>query len=269
MYGAIVGDIVGSVYERYNTTNYNFPLYKFLGKKHSRFTDDSVLTIATASAILKASRTNKKLTSTLFGAEYKEFYKRFPDRGYGRGFRTWASEPIDVVGDSFGNGSAMRVSPIAWITEDYDDVLYLAALTANCSHAHIEGVKGAQAIAGAIFLARKGYSKKDIERIITDDFNYDLDAIVQDLIPLSSFASCQATVPPAIRAFLDSDSYEDAIRRAIVMGGDSDTIAAMAGSIAEAYYGGVPIKLRSVAYVLLPNSMKTIVRDFRHAFKIP
>lgn len=269
MYGAIVGDVVGSVYERYNTTDYDFPIYKFLGKRHSRFTDDSVLTIATASAILKAKQEKKELTSELFGSEYKEFYKRFPDRGYGRGFRAWTDEPEGVIGDSYGNGSAMRVSPVAWISEDFGEVLDLAALTANCSHAHPEGVKGAQAIAGAIYMARKGYSKEDIASIITSKFDYDLNATVQELIPESSFAACQATVPPAIRAFLDSNSYEDAIRRAIVMGGDSDTIAAMTGSIAEGYYNGVPVRLRSVAFLILPMSMKRIVNNFRHAYNIP
>jgi len=269
MYGAIVGDVVGSVYERHNTTDYDFPLYKFWGTRNSRFTDDSVLTIATASTILKSRAKKEELTSDLFGAEYKEFHRRFPNRGYGRGFKAWVQEPIGVIGDSFGNGSAMRVSPIGWISEDLDEVLYLASMTAKCSHAHEEGVKGAQAIAGSIFMARKRFSKEEIAKYVTNKFDYDLDATVQELIPRSSFAACQATVPPAIRAFLDSNDYEDAIRRAIVMGGDSDTIAAMTGSIAEAYYNGVPVKLRSVAFLLLPLSMRKILFGFRKIYELP
>lgn len=269
MYGAIVGDMVGSVYERHNTTDYHFPLYKFWGQRHSRFTDDSVLTIATASAILKAKESNQQLTSDIFSAEYKDFYRRFTNRGYGKGFRAWAGEPVGVIGDSYGNGSAMRVSPIGWMAKDLDEALYFAAMTAKCSHAHEEGIKGAQAISASIFMAKTGYSKQEIADFVISKFEYDLDATVQELIPGSSFAACQSTVPPSIRAFLDSQSYEDALRRAIVMGGDSDTIAAMSGSIAEAYYKGVPVKLRSIAYMLLPISMRKIVTQFRHLYKLP
>jgi ADP-ribosylglycohydrolase len=269
MYGAIVGDIIGSVYERKNTDNYNFPLYNFITRNHSKFTDDTVLTIATASAILKALHNKENFTSDLFANEYKEFYARFPNRGYGRGFRAWAEESQNTIGGSFGNGSAMRVSPVAWVVNDLDKVLNLAAITAECSHSHEEGIKGAKAIASCIFLARKGCSKKEIQNFVSHTFDYDLNANVQDLIPFSSFAACQATVPPAIRAFLESNSYEDAIRRAVIMGGDSDTIAAMTGSIAEAFYNGVPSSLRSVAFLILPLSMKKITTKFRSIYKIP
>jgi len=266
MYGAIVGDIVGSVYERHNTEEYDFPIYKLWGHRHSRFTDDSVLTIATASTLLK-NRHN--LNVDHFAAEYKDFHKRFPNRGYARGFSAWTNEPDGVYGDSYGNGSAMRVSPIGWVSNNVTEVLNLATMSAVCSHGHEEGIKGSQAIAGAICIARNTHSKEAVERFITDNFDYDLNATVQELIPHSSFAACQSTVPPAIRAFLDSNSYEDAIRRGIIMGGDSDTIAAMTGSIAEAYYDGVPVRLRSVAYLILPMSMKRIVNNFRHVYNIP
>lgn len=269
MYGAIVGDMVGSVYERYNTTDYDFPIFKFWGKRHSRFTDDSVLTIATASAVLKAEQTGSDLDSDLFAAEYKEFHKRFPNRGYGRGFNAWVEEPVGVLGESFGNGSAMRVSPIGWMYDDFDDTLDAAEVSAMCSHSHPEGVKGAQAIAGSIFMARNGYDKEAIGKTMAKMFDYDLNATVSELIPESSFAACQASVPPAIQAFVQSSDYEDAIRRAIVMGGDSDTIAAMTGSIAEAYYGGVPAKFRSIAFLLLPISMRKIVAQFRQRYEIP
>lgn len=261
--------MAGSLYERHNTTDYNFPFYKFFGTRNSRFTDDSVLTIATASAILKTKNNKALLTSDLFSAEYKEFYKRFPNRGYGKGFKAWADEPVGVIGDSFGNGSAMRVSPIGWISNDYDEVLELASITAQCSHAHPEGIKGAQAIAGSICLARTGYSKEEIGKIMAKTFDYNLKATVQELIPDSSFAACQASVPPAIKAFVDSESYEDAVRRAVIMGGDSDTIAAMAGSIAEAYYKGVPTRLRSVAFLLLPLSMRKTIMHFRQEYHLP
>jgi len=268
MYGAIVGDIVGSVYERHNTSEYDFPLYKLWGHRHSRFTDDSVLTIATASALLKNNGI-KNLNVDLFASEYKEFHKRFPNRGYGRGFSAWTGEPEGVYGDSYGNGSAMRVSPIGWVSNNVTEVLNLATMSACCSHGHEEGIKGSQAIAGAICVARTTHSKDAVESFVLNNFDYDLNATVQELIPHSSFAACQSTVPPAIRAFLDSDSYEDAIRRAIVMGGDSDTIAAMTGSIAEAYYDGVPVRLRSIAYLLLPISMRKIVTQFRITYGLP
>jgi ADP-ribosylglycohydrolase len=268
MYGAIVGDIIGSVYERHNTDKYNFPLYKLWGHRHSRFTDDSVLTIATASTMLK-NKDASSLDVDDFAAEYKDFHKRFPHRGYGRGFTAWTKEPDGMYGDSYGNGSAMRVSPVGWVSNNIDRVMELAEISAYCSHGHEEGIKGAQAIAGAICVARTTHSKENVERFITDNFDYDLSATVQDLIPHSSFAACQATVPPSIRAFLESDSYEDAIRRAIVMGGDSDTIAAMTGSIAEAYYDGVPARLRSIAYLLLPISMRKVVTQFRITYGLP
>jgi ADP-ribosylglycohydrolase len=130
-------------------------------------------------------------------------------------------------------------------------------------------VKGAQAIAGSIFMARKGYSKEEIGKTMANKFDYNLDATVLELIPSSSFAACQASVPPAIKAFVDSNSYEDAVRRAVIMGGDSDTIAAMAGSIAEAYYKGVPTKLRSVAFLLLPLSMRKTISHFRQEYNLP
>jgi len=278
MYGAIVGDIIGSVYERENTSKYDFPFFSFkapLRSGNSRFTDDTVLTVATASALLKLSefadmtKDFDSFTTEWFAAEYRDFFRRFPDRGYGRGFSAWTKQKINTIGDSFGNGSAMRVSPVAWVYDNLDDVLRMAELTASCSHSHEEGIKGAKAIAMCIFLARQGESKAGIEKAVVDAFEYDLYADMNELMKGSSFAACQATVPPAIRAFLESENYEDAVRRAIIVGGDSDTIAAMSGSIAEAYYRGVPTRLRSVAYILLPVSMRKIVTQFRRTYKLP
>ena len=272
MYGAIVGDIIGSVYERHNTNDYNFKIFNFGNDRRSRFTDDTVLTVATASALLKLPGVINVNPGVIkpewFGTEYREFFKRFPNRGYGRGFAAWTQESIDVRGNSYGNGSAMRVSPVAWIYDDLDSVLEMAKVTALCSHSHEEGVKGAQAIASCIFMARKGYTKDDIRDFVVSNFQYDLNADIQELISASSFAACQASVPPAIKAFLDSSDYEDAIRKAVVLGGDSDTIAAMTGSIAEAYYKGVPLRLRAVAFLLLPVSMRKVIKQFESTYHV-
>ena len=252
MLGAIAGDIIGSPYERNNTGKYNFPLFRFR-EPISRFTDDTVLTVAVADALLHGKD---------YMPTYRDYYRRYKNRGFGKGFRSWASVDDQEFGDSFGNGSAMRVSPVGWYCQSLSDVLAEAEKSALPSHSHPEGIKGAQAIAACIFLARTGSGKQRIKNYVEAEFGYDLSKTVPELLEEFHFASCQGSVGPAIQAFLDSDNFEDAIRRAVIQGGDSDTIAAMAGSIAEAYYGGVPITIRAFAMMYMPYNFRRVIGEF-------
>jgi len=225
MIGAIAGDIIGSVYEHHPIKTKDFPLFH----PRCQFTDDTVLTIAIAKAILGDRNYLKAV---------RELGRNYPFAGYGGTFIRWLHSNEPKPYNSWGNGSAMRVSPVGFAFETVDSVLQEAARTAQISHNHPEGVKGAQATALAVFLARSTRDKTLIRREVVDRFGYDLDRTIDDIRPSYRFdVSCQGTVPQAIIAFLDSNSYEDAVRNAISLGGDSDTLACIAGGIAEAYYG--------------------------------
>ena len=227
MIGAIAGDIIGSVYEAHPIKTKEFPLFH----RQCRFTDDSVLTIAVAQAIL---------TDGDYGRWVREIGRRHPDAGYGGSFIRWLLSDTAPPYNSWGNGAAMRVSPVGWAYDDAPTVLTEAARTAAISHNHPEGIKGAQAAAMAVFLARTTSDKTLIKQAIAERFGYDLDRTLSDIRPGYGFdISCQGTVPEAIIAFLEAESYEDTVRSAISLGGDSDTLACIAGAIAEAYYGPV------------------------------
>lgn len=254
MIGAIAGDIIGSVYEHNNVKTKDFPLFG----AHSRFTDDTVLTVAIASAVLEGGPYLDPLL---------ELGRRYPHAGYGRTFRAWLRSADNQPYNSWGNGSAMRVSPIAFAFSDRDEVLRQARLSAEVTHNHPEGVKGAQATALAIYLARTRRDKAVIRDEVTRLFGYDLDRTVDSIRPGYSFdVSCQGSVPEAIIAFLESDSYEDAVRNAVSLGGDSDTIACIAGGIAEAFYGGVPAQITRVVRETLTDDLWTTVEAFRARF---
>ncbi len=229
MLGAIAGDIIGSVYEfDFLKPEYNFPLFS----EESFFTDDTVLTAALADSILSGSDYKRKLL---------EYYHNYPDCSYGGGFHNWANNRNPQPYNSWGNGSAMRVSPVGWAYSDIETVLLKAKESAEVTHNHPEGIKGAQATAASIFLARTKKSKNEIKEFVKKIFSYNLDLDIEDLRRNYQFnESCHDTVPQAIFTFLISDSFEDSIRKAIYIGGDSDTLAAINGSIAEAFYGGVP-----------------------------
>jgi ADP-ribosylglycohydrolase len=232
MIGAIAGDIIGSIYEFEAIKTKDFPLFS----PHCSFTDDTVLTVAIADAILNGRS---------YLEAVRDIGRRYPDAGYGGFFFRWLHSEDSRPYNSWGNGSAMRVSPIGFAFSDEETVLREAARTAEITHNHPEGIKGAQATALAIFLARTGNSKDEIRRTIQSRFAYDLDRSVDEIRPSYSFTeSCQETTPEAIIAFLDSTSYEDAIRNAISLGGDSDTLACITGGIAESFYGGVPSDIR-------------------------
>ncbi|MGC8643127.1 MAG: ADP-ribosylglycohydrolase family protein [Isosphaeraceae bacterium] len=228
MLGAIAGDIIGSVYEHHNIKWTRFPLFRPL----CRFTDDTVHTVALAESTLDGKS---------YGMLLKSYYRNYPHAGYGGMFHEWARSTSDRPYNSFGNGSAMRVSPVGFAYDSLDEVLLQAKRSAEVTHDHPEGIKGAQAIASAIFLARTGQDKEQIKSYLTQTFRYNLERTLDEIRPAYDFnVTCQGSVPQAITAFLESSDFEDAVRKAISLGGDSDTIACMAGGIAQAYYGRVP-----------------------------
>ncbi|WP_165247236.1 ADP-ribosylglycohydrolase family protein [Adlercreutzia sp. ZJ141] len=231
MYGAIIGDIAGSRYEFYPEKTKDMPLFA----KGSRFTDDTVLTVAVANALLEARKTGVSFKELLV-PEMRRMALAYPDAGYGGRFATWLGSADPSPYGSFGNGSAMRVSPCGLIAVTLEEALDLARASAEVTHDHPEGIKGAQAVAGAVFLAKTGHTKEEIRAFVQDGY-YNLDFTLDEIRAGYGFdETCQGSVPQAIVAFLEAESYEDAIRGAISLGGDADTQAAIAGSIAWSYY---------------------------------
>ncbi len=254
MIGAIAGDIIGSVYERHRIKTKDFPLFG----AGSRFTDDTVLTVALAEAIL---------TGRDYGGLMREYYRSYPRAGYGGMFRSWALDPDAGPYNSFGNGSAMRISPAGFAYGTLEEVMDMTRRFTETTHNHPEGVRGAQATAAAVFLARTGSTKEQIRRHITATFAYDLDRTLDEIRPRYRFdVTCQGSVPEAIIAFLESSDYEDAVRNAVSLGGDSDTQACITGGIAEAYYGGVPECIGEAALALLVNRLRSVTLRFMERF---
>ena len=250
MLGAIAGDIIGSVYEFHSVKSTDFPLFT----RGSTFTDDTVLTLAVADCILH----DKDYTETL-----KEYGRRYPNAGYGVMFYHWLHSPESVPYNSFGNGSAMRVSPVGFAFPSLGEVLYQAERSAAVTHNHPEGIKGAQAIASAIFLARTGYDKSAIRDHVEENFKYDLRRTLDEIRPDYSFdVTCQGSVPESIIAFLESSDYEDAVRKAVSLGGDSDTLACMAGGIAQAYYKKISGYIVTKVTQILDEDLLAIVGEF-------
>lgn len=250
MIGAIIGDIIGSEYEWKNIKSTDFSLYSH----KSRYTDDTVLSIAIADALLN---------NTNYGIAIKKWGNKYPNAGYGGNFRKWLKSDISKPYNSWGNGSAMRVSPIGFYFETIEETLKAAKETADVTHNHPEGVKGAQATASAIYLARNGSSKIEIKQYIENNFNYDLSRRIKDIRPTYSFdVSCQGSVPESIIAFLESDNFESAIKIAVSLGGDSDTIACITGGISQAFYKKIDTKLIGFAKEKLPSEMQIIVEKF-------
>ena len=258
MYGAILGDIIGSPYEfdMGNKTK-DFSLFS----EESHFTDDTVMTIAVAEALLDAPDDEEVIRSRLIDAMQK-YGKRYPHAGYGGMFRRWLRTKDPQPYNSWGNGSAMRVSSVAWLYNDIDTVRRIARLSAEVTHNHPEGVKGAEATASAIFLGRTGHSKAEIKAYIENEFHYCLSRTCDEIRPsYYHVESCQETVPEAITAFLEGESFEDVIRTAVSLGGDCDTLTCIAGSIAEGFYG-VPEELQQECRDQLPEDLKTILDRF-------
>jgi ADP-ribosylglycohydrolase len=250
MIGAIAGDIIGSPYEWDNVKRTDFELFTPL----TTFTDDTVLTVATA---------NSLLTGISYERSFRELGRRYPLSGFGYLFNRWLVSDTAGPYRSWGNGSAMRVSPVGFAFDSVDDVLREGRKNAEVTHNHPEGIKGAQAVALAVLMARKGSKKKDIKKEIEERFGYDLSRTLDEIRPGYKFeASCQKTVPEAIIAFMESEDFEDAVRKAISLGGDSDTLACITGAIAHAFYGTVPPGILDRVHRLLPRDLLVITRKF-------
>jgi ADP-ribosylglycohydrolase len=254
MLGAIIGDIIGSSYEFEGIKTTDFRLFT----SASRFTDDTVLTVAVADCILH---------NLDYAKTFKEYGRRYPNAGYGERFGNWLQSPDLKPYNSYGNGSAMRVSPVGFAFDTIDDVLREAGRSASPTHNHPEGIKGAQAIASAIFLARTGKGKNEIRDFIEKRFSYNLGRTLDEIRPDYRFdETCQGSVPEAIIAFLESTDYEDAIRKAVSLGGDADTLACMAGGIAQAFYKKIPLKIIRHAKKILNIELLAIVDEFSGRF---
>jgi len=265
MYGAIIGDIVGSVYEGSCFKSKIFPFFS----KYSRYTDDTVMTCAVAAALLERNGiyNNEEKCKNLFVKYMRKYGQEYYDAGYGGSFKLWLSSKTPEPYKSFGNGSAMRVSPVAWVFNDIETVKKLARWSAEVTHNHPEGIKGAEATAVAVFLARTGKSKDAIELYIRDNYYPELkskiDGIRHDFI---FNESCQYNVPPAISCFLQGENFEDVIRLAISLGGDTDTNAAIAGGIAEAYYGIPEQMIHKIKNGRIPDDLVKIADEFENTF---
>ena len=265
MIGAILGDIIGSPYEfDSGDKTKDFPLFS----AKSEFTDDSVMTLAVAHTFMDLPEdVDDESIKTRLVYVMHNLGWMYPDAGYGARFAAWlfldGTEPYD----SYGNGSAMRVSPVAWLYHDIDAVRKAARLSAEVTHNHPEGIKGAEATASAIFLARTGHSKAEIRSYIETEFGYDLSRTCDEIRPTYCHnESCMKTVPEAITAFLEGESFEDVIRTAVSLGGDCDTLTAIAGSIAEGFYG-VPEELKAECYRRLPKDLLKILTRFEEKRK--
>lgn len=262
MFGAVYGDIIGSVYENACTKDYNFPL-----KPESCFTDDSVMTAAVCSAILyndeSIGRFGIRKRAFEYAAQYKQYFARYPHAGYGHMFTRWAGEKGYRRQYSYANGGAMRAVPIGYAYDDIEQVMLQAKASCYYTHANREGIRGAQAVACAVFMAANGESKENIRRFISEKFRYSLDFSLEQIRPDYSFdSSCEYSVPPSIVCFLESTDYESAVRNAVSLGGDADTMACIAGGIAEAYYKDIPTEIKRFCDSRLDMSLKETIRRF-------
>ena len=281
MLGAIIGDTVGSVYEFDNIKTTDFPLFD----PQSNYTDDSIMTMAVAEWLL----TDPKHGMDTLEATFLAFAKKYPCPmgGYGGGFHRWLFHPERIpsyegFGDyepgqrhpynSFGNGAAMRCSANGWMFDTLEETERVAGLSAAITHSHPEGIKGAQSTAAAIYLARNGMSKEEIKAYISAKYGYNLDRTCDEIRPVYDWdSSCQGTVPEAMVAFLDSTDFESAIRLAVSLGGDSDTLACITGGIAEAYYDKIPNGMALKIWELIPDDFKNILRkmEAQTSYRLP
>lgn len=255
MIGALLGDLVGSRFEASPVKTKDFTLITSI----NTITDDSVLTIAVADSLMN---------NIPFGTNLKKYYQLYSRAGFGARFHIWACSDQRVPYYSFGNGSAMRVSPVGWYFDNLEEVLERAKESAEVTHNHPEGIKGAQAVAAAVFLARQGFEKKDIQAEIQNRFEYNLERSLEEIRPGYSFdVTCQGSVPESLIAFLESRDIEDAVRNAVSLGGDSDTQACIAGAIAEAYYGKPSEELEKRVFNSLDSFLRHKVNCFFELIK--
>jgi ADP-ribosylglycohydrolase len=248
--GAIAGDIIGSIYENHNIKTTDFPLFS----PGCRFTDDSVLTIALADALMS-------------GADYvtkmKEYYRLYPHAGFGGFFSGWAVSDNREPYSSWGNGAAMRISPVGFVFDTLQETLEKAEFFTALTHNHPEGIKGGCATAAVIYLGRTGKTKSEIKDYIETTFGYNLHRTLDEIQPNYGYdISCQGTVPEAIIAFLESTGFEDAIRKAVSLGGDCDTLTCITGGIAQGFYGGVPALITEKVYLFLDDHLRSVTKEF-------
>lgn len=256
MFGAIAGDIIGSVFENNPIKSTIFPLFSI----NSHFTDDSVLTVAIAYSILN---------QVAYAASLKNFARKFPSAGYGLAFYQWMQSSESQPYNSWGNGSAMRVSPVGFAFDDLETVVREAAKSAAVTHNHPEGIKGAQATALAIYLARQGADKAHIRRTIADRYGYNFERTLDEIRPTYDFdVSCQGSVPESLLAFFEASDFEDAVRKAISLGGDTDTMACIAGGVAQAFYRKIPSSIVEEVRKRLPEKFLEIVDEFNTRFEV-
>jgi len=250
MLGSIIGDVLGSIFEFYPMKTKKFEL---LDNK-SHFTDDTVMTVAVADSIMN---------EVPYVESLQKWGRKYPRVGYGGWFRKWIHQEDPKPYNSFGNGSAMRCSSVGWLFDDEESVLEEAKKSAEITHNHPEGIKGAQSVALGVMMGRKGNSKKEIKEKIEDLFDYDLSQKLEQILPSCTFDStCQGSVPQAIIAFLESTDFEDAIRNSISLGGDADTQACITGSLAEAYYKDIPDEIGSFVRLRLEEEILVVLDQF-------
>lgn len=261
MLGAIIGDIVGSTYEWYNVKSENFELFP----AGSRFTDDTVLSVAVAEKILNdhKSTMNSRKSYALW---YKQYYRRYPHAGFGQMFAGWATEEGFRMQRSYGNGGAMRVTAIGLAYESLEEVLKEAKASCYFTHNHPAAMKGAMMVAAAIFWAKKQVDKAEMKKYLEKKFHCKFQPLDELRAGYVFDSRASYSVPPAIEAFLESDSYESAIRKAISIGGDSDTIACMAGGIAQAYYREIPDHMKQTAMRILDSGLKKVACEFEEKY---
>lgn len=263
MWGALYGDIIGSVFEWHNVKTERFEL--FSGASH--LTDDTVLNVAVADKLTHCENSHgfprRREALEAYAARYRMYYARYPDAGYGQMFSQWANNTQVRRQRSYGNGAAMRACPIGYAFARLEDVLKEASLSAMPTHFNREAVRAARAVAGSVYLARSGADKREIKRFAVREAGYDLNRKISDIRKDFVFDSrARYSVPPAIIAFLESESYEDAIRKAISLGGDSDTIACIAGGVAGAYWRRIPKEIADKSRALMDAGLKQTVSTF-------
>lgn len=268
MFGAIYGDIIGSYYEVHCTKNYDFAF-----DKESTFTDDSVLIAAVCKAILnnpaEISTWNTRMRAQEYAAQYRQYYAYYPHAGFGDMFAAWAKDPYARNGHSYANGASMRVIPIGYAYDTLEQTLLQATASCLSTHHHREAIKGAQAVATAVFLARNGKQKDYIKEYLEKKFRYNLSVSISSVKEKHIFDSRTSySVPLAILSFLESSDYESVIRTAISLGGDADTQACIAGGIAEAYYKQIPDHIRRFCDGRIDHSIKAVVKEFNQKYNV-
>ncbi len=263
MIGAIIGDIAGSIYEFNNIKTTDFPIIS----EDCFFTDDTVMTVAVAEALIKGGRNEEKTEKEMIKA-MRKYGKIYPDAGYGLRFCQWLSSSDPKPYNSFGNGSAMRVSPVAWYFHSLEKVEKFAEISAKVTHDHPEGIKGAKATAAAIFMARNGRTKDYIKRYLELKYKYDFSKSLDEIRPAYKFdETCQGTVPVALQVAFESESFEDTLRNAISMGGDSDTLAAIACSVAEGFYP-IPAEIKERALAKLDKKLLSMLKKWEEDLSV-